>query len=92
MSTREIPPAPGLTRENTGYPHDVYRGWFLTRAAVRRLEKRLAATAPAPPGNVTLTAICPDCQALFEVIPAIPSTFCVRCRGKRAERADRRRR
>jgi hypothetical protein len=40
--TTEQPPAPGLTRTNTGYPHDVYRGWFLTPEAVALIEERVA--------------------------------------------------
>ena len=38
--TTEHPPAPDLTRTDTGYPHPVYAGYFLTPAAVARCERQ----------------------------------------------------
>lgn len=82
MSTTERPPVPGLTRENTGYPHDVYRGWFLTPEGLDGIERREAAPLPpAPP--VELTRTCVDCRNTFPVYPPNTPTRCGKCRRRR---------
>lgn len=85
----EKPPAPGLTRINTGYPHDVYRGWFVTPTEMKRIRSRLKGYEVAAEMDVDAlpplpdeTATCGECGEAFR--PAMNRTdLCPRCRALR---------
>lgn len=88
MTIKERPPSPGLTRIDTGYPHGVYPGWFITPTGMKDIRRRMKQVAPVDldlddlPPLPEATATCSECGEAF--VPAMNrSDLCPRCRATR---------
>lgn len=101
----ERPPIPGLTRQNTGVRHDVYKGWYVSDDGMAGIERRMnrrqrdLAAYHAPPEPVPAPArkrlparTCAECGVTF--LPGVSharyhSAECQRRASKRRAAARR---